>query len=206
VLYWTLRNRGFLAAGAMLLLIGFGLLFPFYAIPARSSESLAGSLTLDGNRFFPALDEQLDLPDGSVIADLDMIRYLRAHSSSYPVISEWYETEYIWNGRFSVQTGLPAIVGWGNHMRQQYGAEFAPQVDVRIDDMRSIYLSNDINRIRDVINRYNVHYILVGSMERARMAEGTLDRLNELIDSGELERVYTVGDSAIYEVKSEQAS
>jgi uncharacterized membrane protein len=122
------------------------------------------------------------------------------------VISEWYETEYIWNGRFSVQTGLPAIVGWGNHMRQQYGAEFAPQVDVRIDDMRSIYLSNDINRIRDVINRYNVHYILVGSMERARMAEGTLDRLNELIDSGELERVYTVGDSAIYEVKSEQAS
>jgi uncharacterized membrane protein len=185
----------------MLLLIGFGLLFPFYAVPARANESLAQSLTLDGNRFFVPLGMQLgDLPEGSVVADLELIRFLRAHSQSYPVIAEWYETEYQWNGRMSVQTGLPAIVGWGNHMRQQYGDTVGVNVDMRIDDMRSIYLSEDIGRIRDVLENYNVTYIVVGSLERLYMAGGTQAIFDELVASGELEQVFSAGGSAIYQV------
>ncbi|MEP7291388.1 MAG: DUF2298 domain-containing protein [Chloroflexota bacterium] len=200
ILFWTLRQRWLNAASIMLLLIAFGLLFPLYAVPARANESLAGSLTLDGDRFFERMGEEMDLPEGSVPEDLELIRYLRGHAQDYPVLAEWYETEYTWNGRMSVQTGLPAIVGWGNHMRQQYGAAFAPQVDIRIDDMRAIYLSEDINRIREVLREYNVRYIVVGSLERARMAGGTQARFDEMVANGELERVFTAGDSFIYRV------
>lgn len=207
ILYWTLSQRRYLVASIMLLLIGFGLLFPLYAVPARADESLAGTLTLDGNRFFVPLSTQLsDLPEGSVIADLELIRYLRAHAQSYPVIAEWYETEYQWNGRMSVQTGLPAIVGWGNHMRQQYGDTVGVNVDVRIDDMRAIYLSEDIERIRDVIDLYNVTYIIVGSLERVRMAAGTQAIFDEMVANGELEQVFSAGGSVIYQVVGSPAS
>jgi uncharacterized membrane protein len=203
ILYWTLKRRWFAAAGVMLLLIGFGLLFPLYSVPARANESLAGSLTLDGDRFFVRLGQEMsNLPEGSVPGDLDIIHYLRAHSQDYPVIAEWYETEYTWNSRISVQTGLPAIVGWANHMRQQYGGDFGSEVDIRINDMRSIYLSESIETIRRVINDYHVSYIVVGSLERARMAAGTQDRFNEMVANGELEEAYSSGGSSVYHVVS----
>jgi uncharacterized membrane protein len=194
LLFWTLHNRRHIATALMLALIGIGLLYPLYAIPARYEDSLSGQITLDGDRFF----DKLDLPEGSVTDDLDIIRYLRANAEGYPVIAEWYQTEYNWNSRFSVQTGLPAIVGWANHMRQQYGDTVAPEVDYRIAAMQSLYTSGDIETIRHIIDQYGVKYIIVGRLERTYASAAALEVFESMVQSGEIEAVFTSGDAIVY--------
>ena len=128
IFYWMLRNRRYAVVILTLVLIAIGVLFPIYAIPARYSENPEQQLTFDGDRFHSFLN----LPEGQINGDFDIIYYLRAHVEGFPILAEWYQSEYLWNNRFSIQTGLPDIVGWGNHMRQQYGGLLAPVVDQRI--------------------------------------------------------------------------
>ncbi|MEO8392285.1 MAG: hypothetical protein ABI700_04755, partial [Chloroflexota bacterium] len=192
----TLRNKRYFAAIAMVILIAAGLLFPIYAVPARWDENLSGGLTLDGDRFYP----NLDLSEGSVDGDFEIIRYLRAHAEGFPIIAEWYQSEYLWNNRISIQTGLPDIVGWGNHMRQQYGSLIAPQVDERIQNVQAFFNTGDIETIRKVIKQYNVSYIVVGSLERAHASPAALDRFAEMASDGELELVFRSGDDVVYRV------
>ena len=84
ILFWMLRNRRYFSAGVMLLLVGFGLLYLVFAVAVRREENSTGQLTLDGNRFFA----NLDLPEGSVVEDQQVINYLRANAQGFPVIAE----------------------------------------------------------------------------------------------------------------------
>ncbi|GEM_PF-4495699 len=196
ILYWMFRNRWYSQAIAMIVLIALGLLFPIYSIPARWDENLAGGLTLDGDRFL----ENFVLPEGEVDEDVAIIYWLRANAQGYPIFSEWYEGEYRWNSRFSVQTGLPAVVGWGNHMRQQYGSEIGPIVDQRINDMRLLYTSDSISTTRRLIDEYDIDFIVVGLLERTYASPLSLQTFETLVEEGELERAFEVGDSVIYRV------
>ncbi len=196
ILYWMLRHRRYLAVIASLVLIAAGLLFPIYAIPARWDENLSGGLTLDGDRFY----QNLGLPEGSVDGDFEIIRYLRAHAQGFPVIAEWYQSEYLWNNRISIQTGLPDVVGWGNHMRQQYGSLLAPLVDQRIQNMQTFFNTGDLNTIRELIQQYNISYIVVGRLERAHASPEALTQFEALAATGDLERVFNSGDSVLYHV------
>ncbi len=196
ILLWTLRQRRYLAASVMILLVAAGLLFPFFAIPARFQTGVSQQITLDGNRFFANLNPE----EGSVVDDQAIIDYLRGHAEGFPVLAEWYQTEYNWNSRISVQTGLPDIVGWGNHMRQQYGDQLAPMVDQRINDMQSIFTSDDVDTIRSMIKQYHVSYIIYGVLEHAHATPGTDSLLETMVEDGELRQIYISGNSSIFEV------
>lgn len=196
ILFWTLRNRRYLTGGLMLMLIGLGLLYPLYSIPARYEDSHAGELTLDGNHFL----EQFELPEGPVTEDVEIIRYLRAQADGYPVIAEWYNNEYNWNSRFSVQTGLPAIVGWANHMRQQYGESLAPEVEYRIAAMQTLYTSDDVDTMRNIIQQYGVKYIIVGLLERENASPAALEQFEAMAQGGELQQVFKSGEAVVYQV------
>jgi len=198
IFYWLLRNRRYAVVILTLVLIAIGVLFPIYAIPARYSENPEQQLTFDGDRFHSFLN----LPEGQINGDFDIIYYLRAHVEGFPILAEWYQSEYLWNNRFSIQTGLPDIVGWGNHMRQQYGDLLAPVVDQRIRDMQSIFSSGDLNTIQSVIRQYNVSYIVVGSLERAYASPDSLDRFEDMVANGQLEKAFVSGDDILYRVKS----
>jgi uncharacterized membrane protein len=198
ILYWTLRTRHYIASVSMIVLVAAGLLFPIYAVPARWEENLENQLTFDGVRFYP----NLNLAEGPVDGDFDIIHYLRGHVEGFPIIAEWYQSEYLWNTRISIQTGLPDIVGWGNHMRQQYGELIAPQVDQRIQDMQSIFNSGDLAQIRRVLRQYKVTYIVVGSLERAHASPDSLEQFASMTLNGELERAFVSGDDILYRVVS----
>ncbi len=195
ILFWMLRSRRYFSAAVMLVLIGLGLLFPLYAIPARHEENSTGQLTLDGNRFF----EDLNLPEGSAVSDQHIINYLRTYVGGYPVIAEWYQSEYQWNSRFSVQTGLPAIVGWGNHMRQQYGA-LASEVDQRIDDMQTLYTTDNVSEVRRILEKYKVQYVIVGRLERVYATPAALDNFEAMVRGGELVRAFVDEDAVVYRI------
>jgi YYY domain-containing protein len=196
ILFWTLHSRRYIAAGLMAVMLGIGLLYPLYAIPARHEDSQLDVLTLDGNRFL----EEFELPQGSVTDDAAIIRYLRGNADGFPIIAEWYDNEYNWNSRFSVQTGLPAMVGWANHMRQQYGAAMVDEVEERIAAMQTLYTTDNIETIREIIGQYRVNYIIVGLLERSYASSGALEQFAALAEAGELEIVFESGDGLVYRV------
>lgn len=196
MLYRMLRSGYYLQTALALFLIGLGLLYPVKAIPARQLESTQPNLTLDGERFMSTL------PVGGATAaqDADMIRYLRGQVDGFPVILEWYTREYDWNNRISVQTGLPAVTGWANHMRQQY-ASLHPEIDTRINDVRLFYTSGNIDEMRRVLRDYNVRYVVFGELERSISVPETEAHLQQLMSEGVLRASF--GDPAspaLYEV------
>jgi YYY domain-containing protein len=197
MLYRMIRSGYYLQAALSLFLIGLGLLYPVEAIPARQLESTQPNLTLAGERFM----NSLPVRDGATAAqDAEMIRYLRANVDGFPVLLEWYTREYDWNNRISVQTGLPAVTGWANHMRQQY-ASLHLEIDARINDVRLFYTSGNIEEMRRILRDYAVRYIVFGDLERMNSVPDTERLLQQLMAEGVLRPAYGKPESAaLYEV------
>jgi uncharacterized membrane protein len=82
-----------------------------------------------------------------------------------PVIVEANCTEYRWCTRFTIYTGLPGVVGWNWHQRQQRG--FASMdVQLRVDAIGMFYTTQDVEWARTFLSKYQVKYIVVGQLER----------------------------------------
>lgn len=96
--------------------------------------------------------------------DLEAINWLNENVDGTPVIAEAVFGTYRCNGsRFSISTGLPAVIGWVNHQTQQRDA---PDLWAREADMRELYTTTDVARQVSIIDQYDVEYVIVGQTER----------------------------------------
>ncbi|MEW6503083.1 MAG: DUF2298 domain-containing protein [Chloroflexota bacterium] len=132
--------------------------------------------------------------------DYRAIRWMQENVKGSPVIVEANTPLYRWGSRFSIYTGLPTIIGWDWHQRQQRAAvpnDFS--VQNRIFDVAEIYNSLSKETIRELLDRYDVQYIIVGQLEQAYYEEAGLSKFPRW--DGELwKEVYRDMDTAIYEV------
>ncbi len=112
--------------------------------------------------------------------------------------------QYEWHSRFTIYTGLPGVVGWNWHQRQQRGI-FAPQVQERVDQIGNFYTTTDIQAALAFLKKYDVHYIVVGQLERNiyPILPDTPDGLEKFAQyEGEYwDAVYTDTNTTIYQVK-----
>jgi uncharacterized membrane protein len=101
--------------------------------------------------------------------DLQAIRWLRANAAGAPVIAEANTdpVEYSWGGRISTYAGLPAIIGWNWHVRQQMGPQDAGRVARRIADVQEIYDTPDAARAWRILRKDDASFAIVGALERA---------------------------------------
>ncbi len=151
-----------------LLLVIVGLAYPLFGTPERLAQRMPGSpagLSLDGlawmreSTITNALGERIDFA-----GDYDAIVWLRGHAKGNPVILEASIGPYRGNGtRISAATGLPAVLGWDRHERQQ---RYAPGIDQRLRDIREIYRTSTIERKQLLLRTYDVRYVVVGDVER----------------------------------------
>jgi uncharacterized membrane protein len=96
--------------------------------------------------------------------DADAIAWLWQHVQGSPVIAEASIGPYRCNGsRISSATGLPTIIGWERHEQQQRYPDDRPP---RVDDVRALYTSPDLEEKAAILRRYNVAYVVVGDVER----------------------------------------
>ncbi len=163
----SLAKRVYL--GGLAVLISAGLLFPLTAVPAKWSDRFASlPRTWNGMAFMEQATHSHDGKNISLQPDLEAIRWLRANVQGTPVIAE-INTQpilYGWGNRMSIYTGLPSIVGWDWHLRQQMAFLPVERVAKRIDLVKEIYNSPDGQRAWDLLRRYNAEWIVVGELER----------------------------------------
>ncbi len=138
-------------------------------------------------------------------ADYRAILWLQDNIPGSPVILEGNTPLYRWGSRISVYTGLPTIVGWDWHQRQQRAAYSGQVVDWRLQDVATLYNGEDVAQAEALLQRYGVSLIYIGELERAYYAPAGLAKFERMIGSG-LEVIYEDGPVTIYRVVGGQVA
>jgi uncharacterized membrane protein len=157
--------------------------------------------TLDAMTFmqyahYDDFGQRLDLSE-----DYRAIRWMQDNVQGSPVIVEANCPEYRWCTRYTIYTGLPGVVGWNWHQRQQRGF-LSTWVEDRVVDVGNFYNSLDPDDTRSFLEKYDVRYIIIGPLERAAYTPRGLAKF-DAFEGMYWDAVYRDGDTVIYEVNSE---
>jgi len=132
--------------------------------------------------------------------DLEAIRWLLDNVVGTPVLLEGHAPEYRWGARYSINTGLPTVLGWNWHQRQQRAAADDQEVWRRADDVATIYNEPSPDLVKPLLEKYGVQYIVVGPLERAYYQPQGLDKFEEMARQGALRVVFRNDGVTIYQV------
>jgi uncharacterized membrane protein len=146
--------------------------------------------TLDGHRY---LRERA--PDV-----YEAVTFFRTQTTGQPVIVEATGDSYGLAGRVSANTGLPTILGWRGHQGLWRGhARWAGRLHEREEAIDRIYLGPDEDSWR-ALRQYEVRYVVVGDVERARYPDLDQARWQRL---GRL--AFASGSMQVYEILDRRA-
>jgi len=155
--------------------------------------------TLDGTVFMETSVYQ-DVQGAYVLnQDYDGIHWMQANVSGSPVLVEANTVEYRWGNRYTIYTGLPGILGWNFHQRQQRGFIDYNGIADRLLEIPAFYQTTDLNEALNFLKKYNVSYIILGQEERALYPGDGLLKF-EQYDGVYWKKVFSEKDTAIYEV------
>jgi len=110
--------------------------------------------------------------------DYNAIRWLQDNVVGSPVIVEANSVEYHWGTRYSIYTGLPGVVGWNWHQRQQRTATPHDWVFERVESVHDFYQTEDIQWVKDFLQEYDVSYIIFGQLEQAKYPGPGLEKFS----------------------------
>ena len=202
---WRVQLRS--AAATLVGIVALGaLLYPALATPARIADRFGETPpTLDGMAYIKDAEYRLSEAWCGVAQDAPIrlgkdagaIRWLQNNAAGAPTIVEAEGNQYCWNGRFSIYTGLPAVLGWPWHQTQQRGN--AQPIQQRASDVAALYETQDWDEAADLLDKYGATYIIVGELERAFYAAGGIAKFEAMAAAGRLHRVYDRDGVRIYQ-------
>jgi YYY domain-containing protein len=163
----------------------------------RDRMNSDASFTFDSMTYM-ASSTYWDQQEMALGEDYLAIRWMQENVKGTPVIVEANTPEYRWGSRYTIYTGLPGVLGWNWHQRQQR-ALFPPNwVTDRVIEIGDFYITPDGTEARAFLDKYNVEYIIVGQLERIYHPTGIekFERYNGTLWN----KVYENGQTAIYEV------
>jgi len=210
------RHAGAVAAPVWIvvlaLLIAGAAAYPAMATAPRLAhrfQSLAP--TLDGLAYMDSAVVS-DGPEGGPAATFPLandwlaIEWIRHNVDGSPVILEAQLSAYRWGGRISSNTGLPTVLGWTWHEKQQRPG-YHREVDQRVADIAAIYgRAGSFDSIRPLLDTYQVELIYVGDLERAVYGDPALARFADAADRGQLDVLYDANGVTIYAYPGETGS
>lgn len=184
-------------------LVGAAALYPLVGGLAKIQDRMAEEAphTLNGMTYmayatYDDLNTNLDLGE-----DYEAIRWMQENVSGSPVIVEANSLDlYHWFSRYTINTGLPGVVGWDWHQRQQRAFVPSSNVTERVHEIEAFYRTQDPAEARAFLEKYDVRYIVLGQLERAKYPGPGLEKFPAL--EGQLwEAVYRDGSTVIYRVR-----
>ena len=198
---------GLLEAGAALVLLVGG------ADKIRDRMDPSAPHTLDSMAFMATAHYADYGTDMDLGEDYRAIQWMLQNVKGSPVIVETPSAgvQYRWHNRFSIYTGLPDVIGWEWHEEQQrvvLTTDVQNRGRVEVD---GFYMNPDPTAALAFLHKYNVKYIIVGQLERAKYAPGAPSGPVRLSDPDGLVKfetyngtywheVYRDGKTVIYEV------
>jgi uncharacterized membrane protein len=164
--FWSVTATLLVTGAALFLIIG-------GADKIRDRMNPAAPHTLDSMTYMAYARYSEFGVDMDLSEDYRAIRWMQDNVQGSPVIAEAPSAgiQYTWLNRFSVYTGLPDVVGWEWHQVQQRVLD-SSTVIARGKEVDAFYATTDIVAARDFLSKYNVRYIIVGQLERAKYAPG----------------------------------
>ncbi len=185
------------------------LLFPFFLSLAYPLTAIPAKLR---DRHWPTTYKGLDglayLADASwgtadegrisLAPDLRVIRWLRRNAAPLDVLLEAHRPEYQWGGRVSWHTGLPTLLGWNWHMRQQRPHPGADDIVwQRATLVQLFYRTENPDEAYAIARRHRVRFVVFGGLEA--LTYGPRARLKFERDP-RFQPVFRDREAAIYEV------
>lgn len=117
----------------------------------------------------------------------------KVENNSQPVILEANGDSYTNYERISTFTGLPTVAGWVVHEWLWRGS-YDP-IAKRAEEVRVVYESDDTSYTRLIIEKYDVKYIIVGSLEREKYPQLNEVKIREIATP-----VFTHEETTIYQI------
>jgi YYY domain-containing protein len=164
---WGFRIRRWWGLGLVFLVAG-ALLYSVTATFAKATDRMEASApnTLDGMEFMQHATwydqgQALDLSN-----DYHAIRWMQENVEGSPVIVEANIRLYSWGSRFSIYTGLPSVLGWDWHQRQQRAAVGEAEIYSRLEAITEFYSTRSVAYAQQFLKKYDVRYVVLGDLER----------------------------------------
>ncbi len=188
--------------GIFAVLVFAGLLYPVTAARAKVNDrfvpgSPPGLNGMDYMKTAVYNDQGHDLV---LMYDLEAIQWMRENIQGSPVVLEGNAPLYRWGSRIAIYTGLPTIIGWDWHEKQQRSIIDPAIIDRRVATVRDIYDTLDVNTALTEMNQFHVRYIYIGDMERVYYNANGLAKFDAMVGMGKLRVVYQNEHVKIYEI------
>jgi uncharacterized membrane protein len=160
------------------------MLYPFRAVKGYYGTPLPNRYRgLDGLLFLERLYP----------GDFGAVQWLNENTRGQPVILEANGDSYTDYGRISMATGLPTVQGWFVHEWLWRGN--ADMVSERVDEVATVYESDDLPATEAILAKYQIRYIIIGKLERDAFKNLKEDKLAALG-----RKVFDRGDTKIIEL------
>ncbi len=118
--------------------------------------------------------------------DATAIDWFQSHAARGSVVLEATAEPYSEYARISSHTGIPTVLGWGNH--EGLWRSNDPEVAQRSADVKTFYTTADSRTAEQMLRKYRVTHVVVGDLERrsypAADNVGTLSFLKPMISGG----------------------
>lgn len=172
----------------ILVLIFFALVFTsILAYPSFAINSYYGEL-----RNYKGLSGEQWLLD-KYPSEYAALLWLRENVEGQPVILEAPGDSYTDFNIISSYSGLPTVSGWFVHEWLWRGSASFPQE--RVGDINEIYTSSDLNITINLLDKYEVKYVIVGTLEMQKYPNINEEKFNTLGT-----QVFSSGATNIYQV------
>jgi len=153
-----------------------GLIYPYFAFSDRYRSIEGVQATLDGASF---------------LTDDERAAMAWLNSAPPGNLVEAVGGQYSLNARYATHSGQQGVLGWPGHEGQWRGTsvDFYP----REGDIELLYSSSNWNRTLEIIQRYDIDYVIVSSFERSAY------RLNEIKFQNNLSLAFQNTEVSIYQ-------
>ena len=125
--------------------------------------------------------------------DYELISWINKNIKGQPVILEAVGDSYTDYARISANTGLSTVLGWPVHEWLWRGTYEVARP--RVEDVKLFYTTTSLKEAKEIINKYNVNYVVVSLLEKEKypdLNEENIKKLGEIIYQNNTARFYKI--------------
>jgi uncharacterized membrane protein len=188
----------------MVALVTAGVLYPILGAQAKINDRFDVRVgpTLDSMQFMTLAHANEQGQDYSFRDEYDALIWMQDNIKGTPVVAESAAApEYrSLRNRVTTYTGLPALIGYNYHEKQQRSILPPDVVDRRQADANLLFTALDTTTAWMLIQKYDVSYVIVGYPERLYYSAAGLLKFDQMVQEGRLRVAYKNPGVTLYQV------